>query len=154
PPPPPPAHGLHHPRDRALDLPRVRGADAAGGARRGARPRLLEPPDHGPPQGGAHVLAALRLRAEGAQPARGRRRGPLLLVRRHLRRAEEPLPELRHGPGLGRTGVARHGIDPAAVARFRKTRNGALVGETTMRKFGWRIGQEVTLRGTLFPVDL
>ena len=47
-----------------------------------------------------------------------------------------------------------YGIDPAAVARFRKTRNGALVGETTMRKFGWRIGQEVTLRGTLFPVDL
>ena len=47
-----------------------------------------------------------------------------------------------------------YGIDPAAVARFRKTRNGALVGETTMRKFGWRIGQEVTLRGTIFPVDL
>src|SRR5207244_4467614 len=47
-----------------------------------------------------------------------------------------------------------YGIDPAAVARFRKTRNGAVVGETTMRKFGCRIGQEVTLRGTLFPVDL
>jgi len=47
-----------------------------------------------------------------------------------------------------------YGIDPAALARFRKTRNGALVGEQTMRKFGWRIGQEITLRGTIFPVDL
>src|SRR5207244_10894532 len=45
-------------------------------------------------------------------------------------------------------------IDPAALARFRKIRNGALVGEQTMRKFGWRLGQEVTLRGTIFPVDL
>jgi putative ABC transport system permease protein len=45
-------------------------------------------------------------------------------------------------------------IDPAALERFRKIRNGALVGEQTMRKFGWRLGQEVTLRGTIFPVDL
>jgi putative ABC transport system permease protein len=45
-------------------------------------------------------------------------------------------------------------IDPAALARFRTVRNGALVGEQTMRKFGWRLGQEVTLRGTIFPVDL
>jgi putative ABC transport system permease protein len=43
---------------------------------------------------------------------------------------------------------------PGALAEFRKTRNGALVGADTFRKFGWRIGQEVTLRGTIFPVDL
>src|SRR4030095_5700730 len=47
-----------------------------------------------------------------------------------------------------------YGIDPEALARFRTTRNGALVGESTFRKFGWRIGQEVTLKGTIFPVDL
>jgi len=45
-------------------------------------------------------------------------------------------------------------IDPAALDRFRKIRNGALVGEQTMRKFSWHVGQEVTLRGTIFPVDL
>ena len=45
-------------------------------------------------------------------------------------------------------------IEPAALERFRKTRNGALVGEQTFRKFGWRIGQEITLKGTVFPVDL
>ncbi|HJQ83274.1 MAG TPA: ABC transporter permease [Candidatus Binatia bacterium] len=45
-------------------------------------------------------------------------------------------------------------IDPAALDRFRKTRNGALVGEQTMQKFGWEIGREITLRSTVFPVNL
>ncbi len=45
-------------------------------------------------------------------------------------------------------------IDPEALERFRTMRNGALVGVDTMTKFGWRVGQEVTLRGTIFPVDL
>jgi putative ABC transport system permease protein len=43
---------------------------------------------------------------------------------------------------------------PSALAEFRKTRNGALVGVDTFKKFGWRVGQVVTLRGTIFPVDL
>lgn len=47
-----------------------------------------------------------------------------------------------------------YGIDPAALRRFRAVRNAALVGEQTMRKFGWRIGQNVTLKGTAFPVNL
>ena len=45
-------------------------------------------------------------------------------------------------------------IAPDALARFKRIRNGALVGEDTMRKFGWRIGQNVTLKGTIFPVEL
>jgi len=45
-------------------------------------------------------------------------------------------------------------IDPIALERFRKIRNAALVGERTMKKFGWWIGQEITLRGTVFPVSL
>jgi putative ABC transport system permease protein len=47
-----------------------------------------------------------------------------------------------------------YGIDPAAIERFQRIRNGALVGEQTMHKFHWRIGQEITLRGTILPVDL
>jgi putative ABC transport system permease protein len=47
-----------------------------------------------------------------------------------------------------------YAIDAAALERFRKVRNAALVGEQTFRKFGWRIGQEITLKGTVFPVDL
>jgi putative ABC transport system permease protein len=45
-------------------------------------------------------------------------------------------------------------IAPDALARFKHVRNGALVGEDTMRKFGWHVGQNITLKGTIFPVDL
>ncbi len=45
-------------------------------------------------------------------------------------------------------------IDPAALRRFRAIRNAALVGEGTMRKFGWKVGQNITLKGTAFPVNL
>ncbi len=47
-----------------------------------------------------------------------------------------------------------YGIDPKAIERFRKTRHGALVGEQTMRKFGWRVGQNITLRQSAWGVDL
>jgi putative ABC transport system permease protein len=47
-----------------------------------------------------------------------------------------------------------YGWDPAALEAFRRTRNGALVGVRTMKKFGWAVGDGVTLRGTVFPVDL
>jgi putative ABC transport system permease protein len=45
-------------------------------------------------------------------------------------------------------------IEPRALERFQRIRNAALVGEQTMRRYGWRTDQEITLRGTLFPVDL
>jgi putative ABC transport system permease protein len=45
-------------------------------------------------------------------------------------------------------------IDPDAIARFKLVRNAAIVGEENMKKFGWHIGQDVTLRGSIFPVDL
>src|SRR5262249_57891636 len=94
---PPAAHALHHALDRALHLPGVRRADAALGARRHHGPRGVERPHLGASQSGLHLLAARRVRAEGAAPAGGGRGEPLLVVRRHLRRAEEPLPELRSG---------------------------------------------------------
>ena len=49
---------------------------------------------------------------------------------------------------------AEYGFDPVALERFRKIRNAALVGEQTMRKFHFRIGQQVTLRSSVYPVDL
>src|SRR5215831_11877562 len=104
--PPPAAHALHHALDRALHLPGVRRADAALGARRHHGPRGVERPHLGASQSGLHLLAARRVRAEGAAPAGGGRGEPLLVVRRHLRRAEEPLPELRRGSRDGRRGVA------------------------------------------------
>jgi putative ABC transport system permease protein len=45
-------------------------------------------------------------------------------------------------------------IDPQAVSDFHRYRDAALVGYQTMQKFGWKVGDRVTLRGTAFPVDL
>jgi len=45
-------------------------------------------------------------------------------------------------------------IEPAALERFRSHRDGAIVGRQTLEKYGWRVGQEVTLRSTVWPVSL
>lgn len=37
-------------------------------------------------------------------------------------------------------------FDSAILEEFKKRRDSALVGERTMRKFGWKVGDEVTLR--------
>src|SRR5439155_1642795 len=49
---------------------------------------------------------------------------------------------------------AQYGFHPVALESFRKIRNAALVGEQTMRKFHFRIGQQVTLSSSVYPVDL
>jgi putative ABC transport system permease protein len=41
-------------------------------------------------------------------------------------------------------------FDPVTLDKFKKTRDGALVGVRTMRKFGWKIGDEVTLRNSVW----
>jgi putative ABC transport system permease protein len=46
------------------------------------------------------------------------------------------------------------GIDPAALEEFRRYRDGALVGRATLRTQGWKVGDVVTLQGTVYPVDL
>ena len=43
-------------------------------------------------------------------------------------------------------------IDPLALDRFRRYRDAALVGHGTLRRYGWRVGQQVTLRSTVWPV--
>ncbi len=47
-----------------------------------------------------------------------------------------------------------YNIPAEALERFRRIRNGALVGAELMTQFGWHVGQLITLRGTIFPVDL
>jgi putative ABC transport system permease protein len=37
---------------------------------------------------------------------------------------------------------------------WRKDRASALVGERLMQKYGWKLGDRVVIRGTLYPVDL
>lgn len=46
------------------------------------------------------------------------------------------------------------GIAPEQLEAFRRYRDGALVGRGTLNKQGWKIGDRITLRGTVFPVDL
>jgi putative ABC transport system permease protein len=46
------------------------------------------------------------------------------------------------------------GIDPWALEQFRRYRDGALVGRATLRTYGWKVGDLVSLQGTVYPVTL
>jgi putative ABC transport system permease protein len=46
------------------------------------------------------------------------------------------------------------GIDAKQLEDFRRYRNAAIVGRSTLRRQGWKIGDQITLKGTLYPVDL
>jgi putative ABC transport system permease protein len=50
--------------------------------------------------------------------------------------------------------LAEYKLDPTVLETFKHTRDGALVGARTMRKFGWKIGDEVTLRNGIFDLSL
>ncbi len=45
-------------------------------------------------------------------------------------------------------------IDPLALERFRRQRDAAIVGRETMKKYRWRVGQQVSLVSTIWPVTL
>ncbi len=44
--------------------------------------------------------------------------------------------------------------DPEQVAAFKKEKTACIVGIKTMNRFGWKVGQKITLRGTIYPADL
>jgi putative ABC transport system permease protein len=46
------------------------------------------------------------------------------------------------------------GFAPQAFADFRRYRDAALVGGLTMEKYGWKVGDIVTLKSTVFPVEV
>jgi len=43
--------------------------------------------------------------------------------------------------------------NPDQKAEFLRDRKGALVGAKLAKRFGWKVGDDVTLRGTIFPGD-
>jgi putative ABC transport system permease protein len=49
---------------------------------------------------------------------------------------------------------ADYNIDPAQLEDFRKHRDGAIVGHGTLKTMGWKLGDLVTLKSTVWPVDL
>ena len=46
------------------------------------------------------------------------------------------------------------GLSPESIEAFQHHRDGAFVGLPTLRSYGWKVGDHVTLRGDLYPVDL
>jgi putative ABC transport system permease protein len=46
------------------------------------------------------------------------------------------------------------GIDPKQLEEFRRNRDAALVGGMTLKSNGWKIGDLVTLKSTVFPLEL
>jgi putative ABC transport system permease protein len=46
------------------------------------------------------------------------------------------------------------GITPGAVADFKRLRTACLVGPALMERFHWHVGQQITLRGTVYPVNV
>jgi putative ABC transport system permease protein len=47
-----------------------------------------------------------------------------------------------------------YGISPEGLADFRRYRDGAIVGRQTMNKYGWKVGDRITLRSTVWPANL
>jgi putative ABC transport system permease protein len=45
-------------------------------------------------------------------------------------------------------------FDPNALQEFVKYRDAALVGGSTMEKYGWKVGDVITLKSTVFPVEV
>jgi putative ABC transport system permease protein len=44
-------------------------------------------------------------------------------------------------------------IDPAQKQAWFENRRGAIVGDAIAKKFGWKVGDRLTLRGTIYPGD-
>jgi putative ABC transport system permease protein len=45
-------------------------------------------------------------------------------------------------------------IDPTQLSDFVRDRTGTLVGQKLAERYGWKIGDRITLQGRIFPVDL
>jgi putative ABC transport system permease protein len=44
-------------------------------------------------------------------------------------------------------------IDPAQFEAFKADRQGCLVGPELLKRFDWKVGQKIVLKGTIFPFD-
>ena len=46
------------------------------------------------------------------------------------------------------------GITPEAAAAFANIRSSALVSKMLLRRYGWHVGGQIILRGTIYPIDI
>ena len=47
-----------------------------------------------------------------------------------------------------------YGLTPEVVGAFKAERTATLVGLDTMRRFGWKVGDRIMLRGTIYPINV
>lgn len=45
-------------------------------------------------------------------------------------------------------------VDPATLEAFQKDRQAAVVAEPLMKRFNWKVGDRIVIKGTIFPVNL
>jgi len=67
---------------------------------------------------------------------------------------KDAFPNFAVDPEMVREVWPDYNWDPAELEAFKHALNGALVAPRTMEKFGWKIGDEVTLRSLIFPVNV
>lgn len=60
------------------------------------------------------------------------------------------LPNMSVGPDFFAI-YPEYKISPAHIKAFQTTRNGAVVGESLAKKYGWKIGDTIPLQATIFP---
>jgi putative ABC transport system permease protein len=44
-------------------------------------------------------------------------------------------------------------LEPDAVQRWKQNKRGAIIGDVLAKKFGWKVGDKITLMGTIYPGD-
>lgn len=44
-------------------------------------------------------------------------------------------------------------LDPEAAERWKQNKRGAIIGDVLAKKFGWKVGDKITLMGTIYPGD-
>lgn len=72
---------------------------------------------------------------------------------REARHPEEFFANIAVEPGSFLEVMDEIVLAPDARSRWLENRQGAIVGDVLAKKFGWRVGDRVTLRGTIFPGD-
>ena len=73
------------------------------------------------------------------------------LVRRRVPGREEFLPPVRHRHGALPHAVPEFLIPDEQWKAFLADRQGCVVGEATAERFGWKMGDRIPIKGTIFP---
>jgi len=66
----------------------------------------------------------------------------------------DQVPSAAVDPGHIEAMFPDFGITRETAAAFGRTRTAGLVGEMLMRRYRWRVGDQILLRGTMYPVEV